>query len=188
MSPSSARPSNNTRSCHSGNSCLALPRGSGSHVREPTPREATEKPPVPRSSHRREMDSRCLKAQGAALIRVKECCICWDGISRDPRSTKEHFSPRLQHTQANRQEVSVCRILPLLGFQLIYEGLKQHSCPCWNITMSFPCTSSLTPGLCFNNIRSQPAHDISAQYGHGQLNPEVFPFSGLGLHLSGEFL
>lgn len=59
------------------------------------------------------------QAPRCTLIRVKECCICWDGISREPRSTKEHLSPGLQHIQASRQEVSVCSILkcPHFGFR-----------------------------------------------------------------------
>lgn len=163
MSPSSGRPSSYTRNNHKGNSCLALPRGSGS-LRTNTQRGHRETP-----CPRWEMDSRCLRPQGAPLIRVKECCICWDGISRDSRSTREHFTPGWQHRQANRQEVS--QMSPLWGLQLTNEGLEQHSHPHWNITMS--CTTSLPPGLCSSCTRSQPVHGISAQCGHGQLNPSL---------------
>lgn len=72
MTPSSARPSRNTRNNHDGNSCSALLRDSGSAVQEPTPREATEKPRAYTGTELRwEMDSRCLRPQGAALVRVK---------------------------------------------------------------------------------------------------------------------
>lgn len=83
---------------------------------------------------------------------------------------------------------SLCVGSSHLCLQLTNEDLKQHSHPHWNITVSCPCTTPLPPGLCFSCIRSQPGHDISAQRGYGQLNTEVFPLSGLGLHLSGEFM
>lgn len=73
MSPSSAGPSNNsTRSYHHGYYCFALPQDFESPVKEPTPRETTEKTSPKELTkgmrHSWEMDFRCLRPQDAPLM------------------------------------------------------------------------------------------------------------------------
>lgn len=65
--------------------------------------------------------------------------------------------------------------VPTVGF----EAALTSPCP---VPAPLSCHLSCAPAA------SQPAQDISAQHGHGQLSTEVLPFSGLGLQLSGEFL